>query len=106
MQPHRYTRLQSLFEQFCTCFNDADAVVVAPIYSAGEQPIPGIDRDSYVAGLRARGHRQVIPLDGPEQLASIVKGIAKPGDYVVCLGAGSITTWAYALPNELAGMKA
>ena len=106
VQPHRYTRLQSLFEQFCTCFNDADAVVVAPIYSAGEQPIPGIDRDSYVAGLRARGHRQVIPLDGPEQLASIVKGIAKPGDYVVCLGAGSITTWAYALPNELAGMKA
>ncbi len=106
VQPHRYTRLQSLFEQFCTCFNDADAVVVAPIYSAGEQPIPGIDRDSYISGLRARGHRHVIPLDGPEQLASIVKGIAKPGDYVVCLGAGSITTWAYALPNELGGTKA
>ncbi len=106
VQPHRFTRLQSLFEEFCTCFNDADAVIVAPIYSAGEQPIPGIDRDSYVAGLRARGHRQVIPLDGPEQLAGIVRGIAKPGDYVVCLGAGSITTWAYALPNELAGAKA
>ena len=106
VQPHRFTRLQSLFEEFCTCFNDADAVVVAPIYSAGEQPIAGVDRDSYVAGLRARGHRQVIPLDGPEQLAGIVKGIAKPGDYVVCLGAGSITTWAYALPNELAEAKA
>ena len=106
VQPHRYTRLQSLFEQFCTCFNDADAVVVANVYSAGEAPIEGIDRDNYVAGLRARGHRKVVPLDGPEQLASIVKGLAKPGDYVVCLGAGSITTWAYALPNELAGAPA
>jgi UDP-N-acetylmuramate--alanine ligase len=102
VQPHRYTRLQSLFEQFCTCFNDADAVVVAPVYSAGEAPIPGIDRDSFVAGLRARGHRQVIPLEGPERLAATIKGIAKPGDYVVCLGAGSITQWAYALPGELA----
>ena len=73
VQPHRYTRLQSLFEQFCTCFNDADAVVVAPVYPAGEAPIAGIDRDSFVAGLRARGHRQVIPLDGPEKLAGIVK---------------------------------
>ena len=106
MQPHRYTRLQSLFEEFCTCFNDADAVIVANIYSAGEAPIEGIDRDHYVAGLRARGHRNVVPLDGPEKLASIVKGMAKPGDYVVCLGAGSITTWAYALPNELAGAAA
>jgi len=103
VQPHRYTRLQSLFEQFCTCFNDADAVVVAPVYPAGEVPIPGIDRDSFVAGLRARGHRQVIPLDGPEKLAGIVRVIAKPGDFVVCLGAGSITQWAYALPGELAG---
>jgi UDP-N-acetylmuramate--alanine ligase len=101
VQPHRYTRLQSLFEQFCTCFNDADAVVVAPVYPAGEAPIPGIDRDSFVAGLRARGHRQVIPLDGPEKLAGIVKDIAKSGDFVVCLGAGSITQWAYALPGEL-----
>jgi UDP-N-acetylmuramate--alanine ligase len=101
VQPHRYTRLQSLFEQFCTCFNDADAVVVAPIYPAGEAPIPGIDRDSFVAGLRARGHRQVIPLDGPEKLAGIIKSVAKSGDLVVCLGAGSITQWAYALPGEL-----
>jgi len=103
VQPHRYTRLQSLFEQFCTCFNDADAVVVAPVYPAGEAPIPGIDRDSFVAGLRARGHRQVVPLDGPEKLAGIVKEIARPGDFVVCLGAGSITQWAYALPGELEG---
>jgi len=101
MQPHRYTRLHDLFEQFCTCFNDADAVVVAPVYPAGETPIPGIDRDALVAGLRAHGHKQAIPLEGPEQLAGIVRTLAGPGDYVVCLGAGSITQWAYALPDEL-----
>jgi UDP-N-acetylmuramate--alanine ligase len=106
VQPHRYTRLQSLFEQFCTCFNDADVVIVAHVYPAGEAPIEGIDRDHFVAGLRARGHRQVIPLDGPDQLASVVKGLAGPGDYVVCLGAGSITQWAYALPGELADAAA
>jgi UDP-N-acetylmuramate--alanine ligase len=106
VQPHRYTRLASLFEQFCTCFNDADAVVVSHVYAAGEAPIPGIDRDSFVAGLRARGHRQVVPLDAPEQLPGIVKRLIAPGDYVVCLGAGSITQWAYALPNDLAGAAA
>ena len=72
MQPHRYTRLQSLFEQFCTCFNDADAVIVAHVYPAGEAPIDGVDRDHFVAGLRAHGHRQVIALDGPDQLAGVV----------------------------------
>jgi UDP-N-acetylmuramate--alanine ligase len=101
VQPHRYTRLKTLFEPFSTCFNDADAVIVAHVYPAGEAPIEGADRDHLVAAIRARGHRQVIPLDGPEQLAGIVKGLAKPGDYVVCLGAGSITQWAYALPVEL-----
>jgi UDP-N-acetylmuramate--alanine ligase len=101
MQPHRYTRLHDLFEQFCTCFNDADAVIVAPVYPAGEQPIPGADRDALVTGLRAHGHKQAIPLEAPEKLASLIKSLAKPGDYVVCLGAGSITQWAYALPAEL-----
>ncbi|HEU4659318.1 MAG TPA: UDP-N-acetylmuramate--L-alanine ligase [Pseudolabrys sp.] len=101
VQPHRYTRLKTLFEPFSTCFNDADAVIVAHVYPAGEAPIEGADRDSLVMALRARGHRQVIPLDGPEKLAGIVKGLAKPGDYIVCLGAGSITQWAYALPDEL-----
>ncbi len=101
VQPHRYTRLQSLFEEFCTCFNDADAVIVADVYAAGEAPIPGIDRDSFVLGLRAHGHREVIPLPGAPQLAGIVAGLAKKGDYVVCLGAGNITQWAYALPDEL-----
>jgi UDP-N-acetylmuramate--alanine ligase len=102
VQPHRYTRLAALFEQFCTCFNDADAVIVAPVYPAGEAPIPGIDRDALVQGLRIHGHRQVIALDGPEKLAPLIAGMARAGDYVVCLGAGSITQWAYALPGELA----
>jgi UDP-N-acetylmuramate--alanine ligase len=101
MQPHRYTRLRDLFEQFCTCFNDADAVIVVPVYPAGESPIPGADRDALVTGLRAHGHKQAIPLEAPEKLAPLVKSLAKPGDYVVCLGAGSITQWAYALPAEL-----
>jgi len=101
VQPHRYTRLKSLFEPFSTCFNDADAVIVAPVYPAGEAPIEGADRDSLVTAIRARGHRNVMPLQGPEQLAGLIKGLAKPGDYVVCLGAGSITQWAYALPGEL-----
>src|SRR6187399_11215 len=101
VQPHRYTRLQSLFEPFSTCFNDADAVVVAEVYPAGEPPIEGVDRDHLVTAVRARGHRQVVPLPGQPQLAGIVKGLAKPGDYVVCLGAGNITQWAYSLPGEL-----
>ncbi|WGS22363.1 MULTISPECIES: UDP-N-acetylmuramate--L-alanine ligase [unclassified Bradyrhizobium] len=101
VQPHRFTRLQSLFEEFCTCFNDADTVVVAEVYPAGEAPIPGIDRDHFAAGLRAHGHRNVIPLPDAGELAKIVHGLAKSGDLVVCLGAGNITQWAYALPDEL-----
>jgi UDP-N-acetylmuramate--alanine ligase len=101
MQPHRYTRLSALFDQFCTCFNDADAVIIANVYAAGEAPIEGADRDSLVAGLRARGHRNVMALEASQALAGMIKGIVNPGDYVVCLGAGNITQWAYALPNEL-----
>jgi UDP-N-acetylmuramate--alanine ligase len=106
VQPHRYTRLASLFEQFSTCFNDADTVIVAHVYPAGEAPIAGADRDSLVQGLRAHGHRQVIPLDGAPDLARMVKRLAQPGDIVVCLGAGNITQWAYALPGELAALGA
>ncbi|MBV8565684.1 MAG: UDP-N-acetylmuramate--L-alanine ligase [Methylobacteriaceae bacterium] len=106
VQPHRYTRLASLFDQFATCFNDADAVIVADVYPAGEKPIAGADRDSLVAAIKAHGHRNVVALPGPQQLACQVRGLAKPGDYVVCLGAGSITQWAYALPSELAGGEA
>jgi UDP-N-acetylmuramate--alanine ligase len=105
VQPHRYSRLQSLFEDFCTCFNDADTVIVAPVYAAGEKPLPGIDRDHLVEGLRTHGHRDVIALDDSAALAGIVRGLAKSGDLVVCLGAGSISAWAQALPEELQALK-
>jgi len=101
VQPHRYSRLQTLFEEFCTCMNDAGTVIVADVYAAGEAPIPEIDRDALVDGLRAHGHRSVVPLPGPEHLAEMVLAIAKPGDFVICLGAGSITNWAQTLPAEL-----
>jgi UDP-N-acetylmuramate--alanine ligase len=106
MQPHRYTRLHDLFDSFCACFNDADTVIVAPVYAAGEQPIEGVTRDALVEGLRIRGHRDARALEGPEALAGMVAGIAKPGDYVVCLGAGSISAWAYALPGDLEKVRA
>ena len=104
VQPHRFTRLAALFEQFCTCFNDADVVIVAHVYPAGEAPIAGADRDALVQGLRTHGHRHVIALDGPDKLAPLIAALARPGDYVACLGAGSITQWAYALPGELAAV--
>ena len=102
VQPHRYTRLQSLFNEFATCFNDADCVIVADVYAAGEAPIEGIDKDGLTAAIKAHGHRQPLPLPGPDDLPFIVRSIARPGDYVVLLGAGSITHWAYALPDQLA----
>ncbi len=101
MQPHRYTRLASLFKDFCTCFNDADMVIVADVYPAGEQPIEGVHRDALVEGLRAHGHREVQALRDPKDLASIIAASTSPGDYVICLGAGTVTAWAHALPGEL-----
>ncbi|MEM1316394.1 MAG: UDP-N-acetylmuramate--L-alanine ligase [Pseudomonadota bacterium] len=105
-QPHRYTRLASLFEDFCTCFNDADAVAISDVYEAGESPIEGADRDALVDGLRRHGHRDATALDGPEGLAEFVAEKAGPGDYVVCLGAGSISGWARGLPAALKGREA
>ncbi|CAN7287998.1 UDP-N-acetylmuramate--L-alanine ligase [Bosea sp. LjRoot237] len=104
MQPHRYSRLSSLFADFAACFNDADSVIIADVYAAGEQPIPGVDRDSLVAAIKARGHRHTLPLESSDKLAGMVAELAGQGDYVVCLGAGSITQWAYALPGELASL--
>ena len=101
VQPHRYTRLQSLFNDFATCFNDADVVIVADIYAAGEQPIEGASRDDLVAAIKAHGHRNAIALKSPDELPDVIRALAKPEDYVVCLGAGNITQWAYALPGEL-----
>jgi UDP-N-acetylmuramate--alanine ligase len=101
VQPHRYSRLASLFDDFCRCFNDADTVIVADVYAAGEAPIPGIDRDALVEGLLARGHRHARALSAPADLAPLIRDLTKPGDLVVCLGAGSITGWANGLPGEL-----
>jgi UDP-N-acetylmuramate--alanine ligase len=104
VQPHRYSRVKDLFQEFCACFNDADVVIVSDIYSAGEAPLEGISRDSLIEGLRRFGHRRALPLDGPSSLAHLIAEEAKPGDLVVLLGAGDITTWAYALPGELERM--
>jgi UDP-N-acetylmuramate--alanine ligase len=105
VQPHRYTRVSNLFDGFCTCFNDADAVLVADIYAAGEAPIEGVSRDSLVAGLIEHGHRNVRPLADPSELAPMIREMARPGDMVVCLGAGSITSWANSLPTDLAALQ-
>ena len=101
-QPHRYTRLSNLFDDFCTCFNDADVVAIAEVYSAGEDPIAGASRDDLVAGLIAHGHRHARALLDEGDLARLVKEQARPGDMVVCLGAGTISAWANALPAKLA----
>jgi UDP-N-acetylmuramate--alanine ligase len=105
VQPHRFTRVAHLFDGFCTCFNDADIVLVADIYAAGETPIEGINRDALVAGLIEHGHRNTRPLNEPSELASIIGELTQPGDMVVCLGAGSITNWAYSLPGDLAAQR-
>ena len=105
VQPHRYSRLYDLFEDFCTCFNNADVVVVADIYAAGETPIEDVSRDSLVEGLRSHGHRMVIPLEQPDDLAGLVDAHLSSGDMVVCLGAGNITAWANSLPDELAELR-
>ncbi|MBV8934967.1 MAG: UDP-N-acetylmuramate--L-alanine ligase [Alphaproteobacteria bacterium] len=104
VQPHRYTRVSHLFDDFCTCFNDADVVLVADIYAAGEPPIEGISREALVAGLIEHGHRNSRPLPDPAELASMIRELARPGDMVVCLGAGSITNWANSLPADLAAL--
>jgi len=102
-QPHRYTRLSHLFEDFCTCFNEADVVAIAEVYAAGEDPIPGASRDDLVAGLIAHGHRHARAILDEADLERLVREQARPGDMVVCLGAGTISAWANALPARLGG---
>ncbi|SON56517.1 UDP-N-acetylmuramate-L-alanine ligase [Hartmannibacter diazotrophicus] len=101
VQPHRYSRLASLFDDFCVAFNDADIVIIADVYAAGEAPIEGVSRDTLVGGARGAGHRNVMALEAPEKLAPMIAKMAKPGDFVIFLGAGNITQWAYALPGQL-----
>jgi len=101
VQPHRYTRLRDLFDQFCTSMNGADTAIVAPVYPAGEAPIEGINRDTLAEGLRAHGHKNVVTIEGPDDLPALIGGLAKPGGAVVFLGAGSITTWASGMEAAL-----
>jgi len=104
MQPHRFTRLKNLFQEFAACFEQADVVIVADVYTAGEEPIPNISRDTLCAAIERTGHKHVIALQKPEDLAGIIKKIAEPNDFVICLGAGTITQWAHSLPEELAAL--
>ncbi len=101
VQPHRYTRLHDLFQEFCRAFNDADVVIVADVYPAGEAPIEGASRDALVEGLKRHGHRHVLALESPAALPALIAAEARDGDLVVCLGAGDITAWAQALPAQL-----
>ena len=101
VQPHRYSRLADLFEEFCAAFNDADEVIVAPVYEAGEAPIEGVNHNSFAGALKEHGHRHVHTIKGEKDLAPLIHKIATQDDMVVCLGAGSITTWANDLPGQL-----
>ena len=100
-QPHRYSRLHDLFEDFCACFNDADVVAIAEVFSAGEDPIEGASRDDLVAGLIRHGHRHARAILNEDDLERLVREQARDGDMVVCLGAGTISTWANGLPERL-----
>ena len=101
VQPHRFTRVRDLFDEFCKCFNDADKVIVADIYTAGEEPIEGIDKEHLVEGIKSHGHKSVVALASENDLPELIKENSKSGDIVVCLGAGSITYWAAKLPEQL-----
>jgi UDP-N-acetylmuramate--alanine ligase len=105
VQPHRYSRLSSLFNDFCSCFNNADTVFVAPVYAAGEAPVEGATHTALADGIHSHGHRSVRAVNGPDDLAPAIAELATPGDIVVCLGAGTISQWAYALPGQLQALK-
>jgi len=106
MQPHRYTRLEALMEDFQSAFNDADTVFVAPVYPAGEEPIEGVDSDALVEGLRARGHRMVKAVADIGDLCENLRDLAAEGDIIVCMGAGDITKWAGAIPDGIGAARA
>ena len=105
VQPHRFTRLRDLMSDFQACFNDADMVYAAPVYPAGEHPIDGVSSAALVEGMRASGHRSASEIAGPDELAAALAGVVRPGDYVVCLGAGDITKWAAGLADGIAAQR-
>jgi UDP-N-acetylmuramate--alanine ligase len=106
MQPHRYTRLQSLMDEFQNAFNDADVVFVTPVYPAGEEPIEGVSSDALVEGLRAHGHRMVRAVGDLDELCRELRDLAAEGDMVICMGAGDITKWAAALEKGICTARA
>ena len=106
MQPHRYTRLQSLMDEFQSAFNDADVVFVTPVYPAGEEPIEGVDSAALVEGLRAHGHRLVRTVDDLGELSRELRDLAAEGDMIICMGAGDITKWAGALEKGISEARA
>jgi len=101
VQPHRFTRLAALMEDFQNAFNDADVVLAAPVYAAGEQPIDGVDSSALVEGLRSRGHRNAREVGDAAEAAALLKDLAAPGDMIICLGAGDITKWAAGLADGI-----
>ena len=105
VQPHRFTRLRDLMDEFSTCFSDADAVLVADVYTAGEEPLDGVDKHALVDGIRRFGHRSVHALENAAVLPRVIREETRPGDLVVLLGAGDITAWAYALPGQLEAVQ-
>ena len=102
VEPHRYTRVRDLFKEFTRCFGDADGVIVGPLYTAGEAPISGIDNHALAEGIKATGHPSVLVIDSPTELIGILRKFGRANDMVVCLGAGTSTEWAHALPEWLA----
>ncbi|HEU4498706.1 MAG TPA: UDP-N-acetylmuramate--L-alanine ligase [Sphingomicrobium sp.] len=106
VQPHRFTRLRDLMDDFQNAFNDADVVFVAPVYPAGEEPIEGVDANALAEGLRARGHRMVKTVDSPSDLAASLRDLAAEGDIIICMGAGDITKWAAGLADGIAKSRA
>ena len=100
-QPHRYTRVKDLFEEFAGCFVEADKVIVAPVYEAGETPIEGINHETLAQAMKNSGHQDVETITGQEDLIALLGTSVQPGDLVICLGAGDISRWAHALPRDL-----
>ncbi|ASR50441.1 UDP-N-acetylmuramate--L-alanine ligase [Blastomonas fulva] len=105
VQPHRYSRLGDLMDEFQQAFNDADIVYVAPVYAAGEDPVEGVSAEALASGLKARGHRQARTISGPEELADLLAAEAQDGDMVICLGAGDITKWAAGLADAISARR-
>ena len=102
VEPHRYSRVKDLFDDFASCLGDADAVIVAPLYSAGEAPLPGVDHQALAAAIAKVGHVLVTAVDSEHDIAPAIRAVARSGDIVLCFGAGNSTEWAHALPEWLA----